>query len=136
MRVERHQLHAHRLMSATILVLDAEEVIRSVITKILEREGYTVHATGDLPSALELVKDCTPDLLLTNLYIPGISGHDAAKFLQSRCPNMRVLVVAGLPDDRLIEDRIKGDGFDAFPKPFNSKQLSEKVKEVLDGSVD
>jgi DNA-binding NtrC family response regulator len=136
MRVERHQLHAHRLVSATILVLDAEEVIRSVITKILEREGYTVHATGDLPSALELVKDCTPDLLLTNLYIPGISGHDAAKFLQSMCPNMRVLVVAGLPDDRLIEDRVKGDGFDAFPKPFNPKQLSEKVKEVLNGRVD
>ena len=105
-------------MSATILVLDAEEVVRSVITKILEREGYTVHATGDLPSALELVKDCTPDLLLTNLYIPGTSGHDAAKLLRSMCPNMRVLVVAGLPDDRLIEDRIKGEGFAAFPKPF------------------
>jgi CheY-like chemotaxis protein len=76
-------------MSATILVLDAEEVIRSVITRILEREGYTVHTAGDLPSALELVKDCTPDLLLTNLYIPGTSGHDAARFLRTLCPNVR-----------------------------------------------
>jgi DNA-binding NtrC family response regulator len=123
-------------MSATILVLDAEEVIRSVITRILEREGYTVHATGDLPSALELVKDCTPDLLLTNLYIPGTTGRDAAKFLRSMCPNMRVLIVAGLPDDRLIEDRIKGEGFAAFPKPFKPKQLSEKVKDVLEGKLE
>src|ERR1041385_4984130 len=118
MRIEWHRLCKHRLMSATILVLDAEEVIRSVITRILEREGYTVHTAGDLPSALELVKDCTPDLLLTNLYIPGTSGHDAARFLRSMCPNMRVLVVAGLPDDRLIEDQIKGEGFASFPKPF------------------
>src|SRR5712671_2315778 len=123
-------------MSATILVLDAEEVIRSVITRILEREGYTVHTAGDLPSALELVKDCTPDLLLTNLYIPGTTGHDAAKFLRTMCPNMRVLVVAGLPDDRLIEDRMKGEGFAAFPKPFNPKQLTEKVQNVLEGKLE
>ena len=135
MRVERHQLDAPTLMSATILVLDAEEVIRS-ITRILEREGYTVHAAGDLPSPLELVKDCTPDLLLTNLYIPGTSGHDAAKLLRSMCPNMRVLIVAGLPDDRLIEDRIKGEGFAAFPKPFLPKQLTEKVKNVLEGKLE
>lgn len=120
-------------MSATILILDAEAVIRSVMTKILEREGYAVHATGDLLSAVEVVKKSPPDLLLTNLYIPGTSGHEAARFLRSMCPNMRVLIVAGLPDDRLIEDRIKGDGFDAFPKPFNPKQLSAKVKSVLNG---
>ena len=136
MRVEGHQLDAPRLMSATILVLDAEEVVRSVITRILEREGYTVHATGDLPSALELVKDCTPDLLLTNLYIPGTSGHDAALLLRSMCPNMRVMIVAGLPDDRLIEDRTKREGFAAFPKPFNPKQLTEKVKNVLEGKLE
>ena len=41
LRVERHQLGAPLVMSATILILDAEEVIRSVITRILEREGYT-----------------------------------------------------------------------------------------------
>ena len=123
-------------MSATILILDAEEVVRSVITRILELEGYTIHATGDLPSALELVKDCTPDLLLTDLYIPGTTGHDAAQLLRSMCPNMRVLVVAGLPDDGLIKDRTKGEGFAAFPKPFLPHQLTEKVKDVLEGKLE
>ena len=123
-------------MSATILVLDGEEVIRSVITRILERDGYTVHATGDLQSATELVKTCTPDLLLTNLYIPGTTGHDAALLLRSMCPNMRVLVVAGLPDDRLIHYRTNGEGFAAFPKPFAAKQLTEKVKNVLDDKLE
>ena len=136
MRVERHQLHFHKLMSATILVLDAEEVIRSVVTKILKREGYTVQTAGDMPAAVEAVRDCRPDLLLTNLYIPGTSGHDAARFLRTLCPNVRVLIVAGLPDDRLIEDRIKGEGFAAFPKPFNPKELSEKVKNVLEGQLE
>ena len=118
------------------MILDAEEVVRSVITRILEREGYTVHATGDLQSATELVKNCAPDLLLTNLYIPGTTGHDAALLLRAMCPNMRVLVVAGLPDDRLIYDRTNGEGFAAFPKPFNAKQLTEKVRSVLDGNLD
>jgi hypothetical protein len=51
-------------------------------------------------------------------------------------PKRAVLIVAGLPDDRLIEDRIKGEGFAAFPKPFNPKQLSEKVKNVLEGQLE
>jgi len=49
---------------------------------------------------------------------------------------MRVIIVAGLPDDRLIHDRTKGEGFVAFPKPFLPKQLTEKVKNVLEGKLE
>jgi len=115
---------------ATILILNSEPVVRSVIRDILEREGYVVLATGDLGTAVDMMNDCAPDLLLTNIDFPT-SGHDAAQYLKKRCPKMRVLIVAGLPDDQRIEDRTLGAGFEVFPRPFSVMELNEKIREIL-----
>jgi len=118
-------------MIATIVVLDAEPVVRSVITKILQREGYTVLPVSDLDSAADAVRHCTPDLLITNLYLPGTTGHEAARLLRKTCPNIRVLMVAGLPDDRSVCDRAEDEDFDLFPKPFAADDLAAKVRDAL-----
>jgi DNA-binding response OmpR family regulator len=115
---------------ATILILNSEPVVRSVIKDILEREGYVVLATGDLGTAVDIMSDCAPDLLLTNMDFPT-SGHDAAQYLKKKCPKMRVLIMAGLPDDQRIEDRTSGAGFEVFPKPFSVAELNEKIREML-----
>lgn len=115
---------------ATILVLNSEPVVRSVIKDVLEREGYVVLATGDLGTAVDIMSDCVPDLLLTNIDFPT-SGHDAAQYLKKKCPKMRVLIMAGLPDDQRIEDRTLGAGFEVFPKPFSLTELKEKIREIL-----
>jgi len=108
--------------------------VRSVIKDILEREGYVVLATGDLGTAVDIMNDCEPDLLLTNIDFPT-SGHDAAQYLKKRCPKMRVLIVAGLPDDQRIEDRTLGAGFEVFPKPFSMEELNEKIRGILSAIV-
>ena len=69
-------------MGETVLLLDAEPVVRSAVTKMLEHHGYIVHAVSDLAAALKHAKNCKPDLLMTNIYLPGISGYDAAKRLR------------------------------------------------------
>jgi DNA-binding response OmpR family regulator len=116
-----------------ILVLDAEPLVRSVVSSILEREGYSVRTCGDLQQALDAVKDSPPDLLLTNVYIPGTTGHEVAKFLRATCPEMRVLMIAGLPDDARIRERTAGDDrYDFFPKPFRASELAQKVKDMMD----
>ena len=89
-----------------------------------------VLATGDLGTAVDIMSDCSPDLLLTNIDFPT-SGHDAAQYLKKKCPKMRVLIVAGLPDDQRIEDRTAGAGFEVFPKPFTVTELTDKVGEIL-----
>jgi chemotaxis response regulator CheB len=66
---------------------------------------YPVRVAGDLGTAVDMLKECAPDLLMTSLYIAEISGHDAAQYLCSRCPKMRVLIVAGLPQDQRTENR-------------------------------
>jgi len=87
--------------------------------------------TGDLGSAVDWLKDCTPELLIIRPYVSDMQGHDAAKYLQTKCHSMRVLIVGGFLDDEKLQYREEIAGFEVFPKPFTAAQLLEKVKEVL-----
>jgi DNA-binding NtrC family response regulator len=119
-------------MNRKILLLDAEPVVRQVVTDILRHDGYRIRATGSSAEALNIAREEVPDLLLTNVFVPGSTGRDAAKLVKSVCPNVRVLIVAGVPDSEQIQDAFTDGPLDFFPKPFTAMQLRQKVREVLD----
>lgn len=107
--------------------------IRSTaLGETLERAGYLVFPTGDRGSALDWLKECAPNLLITRAYVSTMPGHEAAKYLRARHPLMRVLILGGLLDDDRLQYREELEGFEIFPKPYTGDQLIEKVKEVLD----
>ena len=114
-----------------ILLLGSEPVLRSVMTEVLEHAGYVVLATGSLGAAVDTLAHCKIDLLITHPYIDNIPGHEAAKYLRARNPQMGILVVAGLLDDDRLQYRAHLEGFGIFPPPFTAAQLIEKVAEVL-----
>lgn len=109
----------------------SDSLVRSVIQEMLEREGYVVFPAGDLGKAQDWLNDCKPDLLITRTYVSSMPGHEAAKYLRNKCPQMRVLLVDGLLDDDRLQYRAALEGFEVFPKPFTAAQLVEKIKAVL-----
>jgi DNA-binding NtrC family response regulator len=118
-------------MIETIVVVDPEQVVRDAIKRILEHEGYRVLSADHPNTALELIKRSQPRLVITNVNLVGITGHDAMRMFREGCPDVPVLMVSGLPDCETIRHWLKEDGFDAFPKPFSANQLAAKVREVL-----
>ena len=108
------------LMKSTILLLASDPVVRSVMKETLEREGYTVLSTGDLGNAVDRLKEVQPDLLITRTYVEGLPGHDAAKYLRTKSPKMKVLMVGGLMSDDRLELRESLAGFEIFPKPYSA----------------
>jgi CheY-like chemotaxis protein len=101
---------------------------------MLEEGGYFVASTGDLGGAVDLIERFPPDLLVTDLYVAEISGHEAAQYLKKKCETMRVLFVAGLPQDDRIETKSAVDGYEYFPNLFRGEDLLEKVARVLQSS--
>ncbi len=116
---------------AAIVVIDSEPVVRTVVTKILELGGHSVHATGDFNHAVELLREEQPDLVVTNVFLRGITGHEAMLRLKTEFPGLRVLMVSGLPDEHVISEWIDKPGFDVFPKPFRPNDFLLKVEQVL-----
>jgi DNA-binding NtrC family response regulator len=121
-------------MQSTILLLISEPLVRVVIQQVLERAGYLVVATGDLGTAVDRISDCKPDLLVISPYVETITGQQAAKYLQSRCLNMRILMVAGLLADDRLAYRAELDNVQIFPDPFTGPQLLAKVRKILSES--
>jgi DNA-binding response OmpR family regulator len=118
-------------MTTTILLLVSDPLVRAVFKEALEAEGYTVLDTGDLGHAVDQLKACLPDLLITRTYIESLSGHDAAVYLRNKCPKMRVLIVGGLLDDDRLRIRESLQRFEVFPTPYKAAELLKKVKDVL-----
>jgi CheY-like chemotaxis protein len=118
-------------MQSTILLLISEPLVRLVIQEVLERAGLLVMATGDLGSAVERMSEATPDLLIISPYVETITGDQAGKYLRTKAPGMRILMVAGLLADDRVQDRAELEKVVIFPQPFTGPDLLKKVQEIL-----
>src|ERR1035437_5870371 len=119
------------LLKTTILLLVSDPIVRIVMQETLEQAVYMVMATGDLGQAVDRLKECIPDLLITRTYVEGLPGHDAAMYLRTKCLEMRVLMLGGLLDDERLQYREAMQGFEVFPKPYSVAELLKKVRDVL-----
>jgi DNA-binding response OmpR family regulator len=90
------------------------------MTKIPEHSGHRVRATGEFEEAPAICRESLPDLILTNVFLRGVPGHEAMLKLKSEFPQTLVLMVSGLPDDEVIQEWTGETGFDVFPKPFTA----------------
>jgi DNA-binding NtrC family response regulator len=121
----------HSLITTSILLLVSDPLVRTVLEETLEGAGYMVQATGDLGNAVDRLKEIEPDLLITRTYVQSLPGHDAAMYLLTKRPRMKVLIVGGLLDDDRLRNRESLEGFHVFPRPYSPDELLQKVKEVL-----
>ena len=115
----------------TILLLCSDSEISAVLQDTLENANYVVLPAKDLGSAVDRLSEASPDLLIVRPQLEMMSGHEAALYLRTKCNGLRVLMVAGLPDDDRITIREALKFVEIFPKPFTAADFLEKVAAVL-----
>ena len=113
----------------TILVVDDEEVVRSVVRDMLESEGYTILDTGDPQHALRIAREQPVHLLLSDVVMPLMKGPELAAKLLAVSPSTRILLMSAY---QMSDVAASGRAF--IGKPFSVQRLSEKVREVLEQS--
>jgi signal transduction histidine kinase len=119
----------------TVLLVEDEEAVRALASRILERHGYTVLEARNGRDALAVVARHSGaiDLLLTDVVMPEMGGKQLAEALVARDATLRVLFVSGYTDGD-ISRRGELDRCTAFlQKPFTAGGLLSRVREVLDG---
>ena len=121
-----------------MLVVEDMEVVRSLVRKILERNGYEVITANGGAEALESVRTLTRpvDLLLTDMVMPGISGRDLSKELHVLYPEVRVIYMSGHTQDAELHHEAETGQVDFLQKPFSVNTLIEIVHEVLERPAD
>jgi len=117
----------------TILVVEDEPAIRSVIRRLLGMSAYTVLDAGTPAEALELAgsSEHAIDLLLTDVVLPGMSGWELAERLQARRPGLAVLYMSGYADDAVVHQGRLDPDTAFLQKPFAPDALLRRIREVL-----
>ncbi len=120
--------------SETILVVEDEDSIAKLTERILTRPGYSVLRARTPGEALDLVQRGAerPTLLLTDVVMPEMNGKELFQRLLARQPDIKALFMSGYTADVISQRGVIEEGTQFIQKPFSSRDLAVKVREVLD----
>jgi PAS domain S-box-containing protein len=120
--------------SGTVLVVEDEEGLRRIADRILTAAGYTVLLAANGEDALELMANDAPsiDLLLTDVVMPGMNGHELAERLRASRPGLKVLFASGYLHDAFPDRGRLGPEIEFLAKPYSPTTLTGRVRDVLD----
>jgi PAS domain S-box-containing protein len=120
--------------SETILLVEDEDAVRSLVRGLLEKEGYQVLEASRPSEALALNEqhEGRIHLILSDVVMPQMNGPQLAEKLVSMRPDTRVLYMSGYTDNAIIHYDILDQGTPFLQKPFSHETLAHKVREVLD----
>ncbi|MGC2672803.1 MAG: PAS domain S-box protein [Candidatus Acidiferrum sp.] len=123
--------------SETILLVEDEEAVRELASRILSAKGYSVVVAKSTQEAEQLATKHAGEihLLLTDIIMPGTSGRELARRITERHPRTRVLYMSGYTDNVLAQGGVLEAGLSFLQKPFTPGALVQKVRDVLDSPV-
>jgi PAS domain S-box-containing protein len=119
--------------SERILLVEDNDAVRPLVDEFLRSLGYEVVAAATPAAALAAAAESGEvDLLVTDVVMPGMHGHELARQLRERRPALRVLFVSGYASDVIASRGALPVGADFLQKPFTLPQLARRARAVLD----
>lgn len=115
-----------------VMIVDDEPVIRETILEILNDEGFEAIGMSSATQALDWVERIRPDVILTDVVMPGISGIELAASVVEKYPECRVVLFSGqsAATDLVERARAQGHDFDLLPKPLDPEVLVSTLRRL------
>lgn len=120
--------------SETILVVEDNNTVRSLIKNILISYGYQILDAAEGQSALQLLdpRKESIDLLITDVVMPGMGGRQVARAITEKFPRIKTLYVSGYTGKAITHHGVLESGTAFLQKPFSPMALVKKVRQILD----
>ena len=124
-------------MRIRVLLVDDEQAIVDSLAEILRSAGYEVLCARSGQEAIDKVSEFYPDILLTDVLLPGINGFELALHVKEKCPKCRLLLFSGQAATAMLAQSFGptftalGYRFELLPKPLHPIALLAKLEESL-----
>ncbi len=117
----------------TVLVVEDEDIVRELVCEVLEDQGYNVFCARDGIEALDLAAEFDGEihLLVTDVIMPHMNGHELAGKLSELRPDMKILYVTGYSDNDIGDHGTLDPRHELLQKPFTPQTLARKIREVI-----
>jgi len=120
--------------ASRILFIDDESGSRESLTLLLKREGYEVDAVAAGEEALELLTGQSYDVIITDLFLPGVSGIDILKHVKEHSLPCNVILITGNATAETAVEAMKEGAFDYITKPLNFEKLKVLIAKAVEKS--
>ena len=121
-----------REQQATILVVDDDAAMTSALCEVLRQAGYSAHSAQSGAAALEMVKGERPDLVISDLRMTEMSGHQLQQEMQTIAPDLPIVIITAFGSIESAVESMKLGARDFITKPFSNKQLLLTVSRTLE----
>ncbi len=118
----------------TVLVIDDEDAVRTLVMDVLELAGYRVLDAIDGPSGLKILQSGVRiDLLITDVGLPGgFNGRQVADTARVSRPDLKVLFITGYAENAVVGNGHLDAGMQVMTKPFTVNDLSARITDILE----
>jgi YesN/AraC family two-component response regulator len=115
-----------------IVVVDDSDFSRSLIVKILrDAEFQVVGEASSAASALQVIKEKKPNVVITDIVMPEVSGIELAEMINQNYKEIYVIVVSSLSQEHVILEAIGAGAADFIAKPISQQQLVESLEKIM-----
>ncbi len=118
-------------MTHHILVVDDEPVARQTLTEILKMEGFTVSNFGNGESALEFIRNNSVDLMLLDIKMPGMNGHEVVQVVSQISPDTEIIMLTAFGSMESAVEALRQRVHDYLIKPAPPTQIIESVRKGI-----
>jgi two-component system, cell cycle sensor histidine kinase and response regulator CckA len=131
---DQQRLHVAR-GKETVLLVEDEDSIRTLLGRILRANGYDVLEACNGNEALEVFQhaDKAIELVVTDVVMPQMNGRVLIEHLRALCPGIQAIYMSGYTDDAIVRQGITESEVHFLRKPFRPAEIAAKMREVLDG---
>lgn len=114
-----------------ILIVDDSHDMLEVLRRHLSDFGHNTFQASNVMDAVDILKGSKPDLLITDLQMPGVNGMQLVKYASENFPDLPVLVITGYPSVENAVDAVKSGAIEYLVKPFTKAELEAAVNKAL-----
>jgi two-component system, chemotaxis family, chemotaxis protein CheY len=115
-----------------VVIVDDSDFSRSIIRKMLTEEGIEVIGEANsAESALVLIKEKNPNIVITDIVMPEISGIELTEKINQNFDNIAVVVVSSLSQEHIVLEAIGAGASDFIAKPIQKQQLIDSLEKIM-----
>lgn len=114
--------------SISILLVDDEQIMRDLLQKILDREGYRILTAEDGARACEILKREPIDIVVTDMKMPRMNGFELLEIIKQKHPSVGVIIMTAYGDTYTVKDALLLGADEYITKPFKSYEISLVVE--------
>ena len=115
-------------MPSTVLLVDDEEQILSILRETLTATGFSVETCNSGEAAVEYLADHHPDMIVTDLRMPGVSGLEVLQEAQKVTPDTQVIILTGFGDMNSAIEALRYGAYDYLNKPVDAERLVQTLR--------